>query len=54
MFTGRSYGRTWREKRLRFEDEVAAYELKLSELSHWEKRWDEYNDVQMRVNTETK
>jgi len=45
--------RTLRDIRLRFEDEVAAYELKLSELSRWEKRWDEYNDVQMWVNTET-
>ena len=45
--------RTLRDIRLRFEDEVAAYEMKLSELSHWEKRWDEYNDVQMWVNTET-
>jgi len=42
-----------REIRLRFEDEVAAYELKLIELSRWEKRWDEYNDVHMWVNTET-
>jgi hypothetical protein len=42
-----------RDIRLRFEDEVAAYEMKLTELSRWEKRWDEYNDVQMWVNTET-
>jgi hypothetical protein len=42
-----------RDARLRYEDELAAYELEKLELKKWEQHWDEFNDVPIWVNTES-
>ena len=42
-----------RDARLRYEDELATYELEKLELKKWEQHWDEFNDVPIWVNTES-